>query len=204
MAEYDERTTETPWRRDPVALGERLEQWAQQAIGPDVRIVDLTQMLAGPYCTMLLADQGAEIIKVEPPGQPDPLRDWGHARDYVEGMWLIVQQPQPGDYVLATGIGHTVREFVEHAFAVVGRRIAWQGQGGDEVGIDAASGQRLVQVDPRYFRPTEVDHLLGDPTKAHTKLGWKHRTSFRDLVKEMVAADLIEVEREYRRHDQPD
>ena len=137
-------------------------------------------------------------------GNLDAKRDWGHARDYVDGMWRVLQQPAPDDYVLATGEAHSVREFVELAFAEIGRPIGWQGQGADEKGLDAKTGEVLVEVDPRYFRPTEVDHLLGDPTKAHTKLGWKHRTSFRDLVREMVAADLVEVEREYRRHDHRD
>ena len=123
-------------------------------------------------------------------GNLDAQRDWGHARDYVEGMWLMLQQPEPDDYVLATGEMHSVRELVEKAFSVVGRRIEWRGQGLDEVGVDAASGQTLVKMDPRYFRPTEVDLLLGDPTKARTKLGWTHKISFEALVEEMVTADL--------------
>ncbi len=123
-------------------------------------------------------------------GNLDAKRDWGHARDYVEGMWRILQQDAPSDYVLATGETHSVREFVELAFAEAGRRVEWRGEGVDEVGIDAASGAVLVRVDPRYFRPTEVELLLGDPTKAHTVLGWKHTTPFPELVKEMVAADL--------------
>ncbi len=117
-------------------------------------------------------------------------RDWGHARDYAEGMWLIVQQEQPDDYVLATGKAHSVRELVEHAFAGIGRRIEWRGKGRDEIGVDAKTGEVLVEVDPGYFRPTEVDLLLGDPTKAHTKLGWKHRVSFAELIAEMVESDL--------------
>jgi GDPmannose 4,6-dehydratase len=137
-------------------------------------------------------------------GNLDAKRDWGHARDYVEGMWLMLQQPTPEDFVLATGETHAVREFIEVAFAEVGRKIEWRGKGTDEQGVDAKTGEVLVSIDPRYFRPTEVELLLGDPTKAHEKLGWKHRTSFRQLVKEMVAADLVEVEREYRRHDVKD
>lgn len=137
-------------------------------------------------------------------GNLDAKRDWGHARDYVEGMWLMLQQPQPEDFVLATGEMHSVREFVELAFAEVGRRIEWRGKGADEQGVDAKTGEVLVSVDPRYLRPTEVDLLLGDPSKAREKLGWKHKTSFQHLVKEMVAADLAEVEREYRRHDVKD
>ena len=123
-------------------------------------------------------------------GNLNARRDWGHARDFVEGMWMIVQQSKPDDYVLATGESHSVREFVERAFAVVGRRIRWDGEGANEVGIDEASGKELVKVDPRYFRPTEVDALQGDATKAHTKLGWKHRVSFDELVAELVISDL--------------
>jgi GDPmannose 4,6-dehydratase len=123
-------------------------------------------------------------------GNLNARRDWGHARDYVEGMWLMMQQPKPDDYVLATGEAHSVREFVQHAFAVVGRPIRWRGQGLDEVGIDEASGKELVKVDPRYFRPTEVDTLLGDASKARSKLGWKHKVGFEELVKEMVTSDL--------------
>jgi GDPmannose 4,6-dehydratase len=123
-------------------------------------------------------------------GNLDAVRDWGHACDYVEGMYLILQQPQPGDYVLATGEGHSVREFIERAFAVVGRGVAWTGKGIDETGRDAKSGQVLVQVDPRYFRPTEVDTLIGDPAKARRELGWRHRVSFGELVAEMVNSDL--------------
>jgi len=137
-------------------------------------------------------------------GNLDAKRDWGHARDYVDGMWRMVQQPTPDDYVLATGETHSVREFVELAFAEVGRQIAWRGAGVDEQGLDAKSGEVLVEVDRRYFRPTEVELLLGDPSKAREKLGWTHKTSFRDLVREMVQADLVEVEREYRRHDRQD
>ncbi len=134
-------------------------------------------------------------------GNLDALRDWGHARDYVEGMWRILQQPEPDDYVLATGEMHSVREFVERAFACVGRRIVWQGKGVDEVGHDEKTGKDVVRVDPRYFRPTEVEQLLGDPTKARTKLGWQAKTTFADLVKEMVDADLEAIEMETWRKD---
>ncbi len=134
-------------------------------------------------------------------GNLDAKRDWGHARDYVEGMWRILQQPHGDDYVLATGEMHSVREFVEMAFAEIGRKIAWSGQGVDEVGRDAATGEALILVDPRYFRPTEVDELLGDPTKARDKLGWRHTTSFRELVAEMVAGDREAVARERWRQD---
>ncbi len=123
-------------------------------------------------------------------GNIDAKRDWGHARDYVEGMWRIVQQDSADDFVLATGETHAVREFVELAFAEIGRDIEWRGEGVDEVGLDKASGDELVAIDPRYFRPTEVDLLLGDPTKAKTILGWAHSTSFTQLVNEMVEADL--------------
>eukprot|EP01012_Entosiphon_sulcatum_P020243 TRINITY_DN25223_c1_g1_i2.p2 TRINITY_DN25223_c1_g1~~TRINITY_DN25223_c1_g1_i2.p2 ORF type:complete len:289 (+),score=76.71 TRINITY_DN25223_c1_g1_i2:303-1169(+) len=123
-------------------------------------------------------------------GNLDAKRDWGHARDYVEGMWRILQQDQPDDFVLATGETHAVREFVELAFGHTGRTIAWKGAGVDEVGIDEKSGKTVVRIDPAYFRPTEVDLLLGDPSKAKAKLGWSHTTSFRDLVRDMVEADL--------------
>src|SRR5262245_42202691 len=123
-------------------------------------------------------------------GNLDAIRDWGHARDYVEGMWMVLQQQKPGDYVLATGEGHTVRELVERAFAVVGRRIVWRGSGRDEIGVDERSGDTLIEIDPDYFRPTEVDRLLGDPGKARRELGWKHRVSFGQLIEEMVNSDL--------------
>ncbi len=123
-------------------------------------------------------------------GNLDAKRDWGHARDYVEGMWRIVQQPEPDDYVLATGETHSVREFVEAAFKHVDREIVWSGKGLEETGKDRRTGQVLVRIDPAYFRPTEVELLLGDPRKAREKLGWQHRTPFAELVSEMVAADM--------------
>jgi GDPmannose 4,6-dehydratase len=132
-------------------------------------------------------------------GNLDAKRDWGHARDYVEAMYLIMQQPKPDDYVVATGETHTVREFVELAFGEVGRKIAWRGAGTQEQGVDARSGEVLVSIDPRYFRPTEVDFLQGDPAKTRSKLGWTHKTSFRELVAEMVAADLVTVSDEHER-----
>jgi len=137
-------------------------------------------------------------------GNLDAKRDWGHARDYVEGMWKVLQQDVPDDYVLATGETHAVREFVELSFAEVGRTIKWKGAGVDEKGVDAKSGDVLVEVDPRYFRPTEVELLLGDPTKAHEKLGWKHTTSFKQMVKEMVASDLETVRAETQRFGRDD
>lgn len=123
-------------------------------------------------------------------GNLDAQRDWGHARDYVEGMWMILQHPQAEDWVLATGKTTSVRTFVEMAFAHVGRTITWDGEGVDEVGKDARTGQTLVAIDPAYFRPTEVDLLLGDPTKANTKLGWTHKSSLQDLVTDMMQSDL--------------
>ncbi|MBV8971085.1 MAG: GDP-mannose 4,6-dehydratase [Sphingomonadaceae bacterium] len=122
-------------------------------------------------------------------GNLDAKRDWGHARDYVDGMWRIVQFATPDDWVLATGETTSVRTFVELAFAEIGRTIEWSGGGVDEVGRDARTGDVLVAIDPAYFRPTEVDLLLGDPFKAERLLGWKHTTPLADLVREMVAAD---------------
>jgi GDPmannose 4,6-dehydratase len=123
-------------------------------------------------------------------GNLDAKRDWGHARDYVEGMWLMLQQPKPDDYVLATGETHTVREFIEQAFAIVGRRIEWRGSGREEVGVDLDSKKILIEVDGRYFRPTEIDALIGDASKAQARLGWRPRVSFKELVAEMVQSDL--------------
>jgi GDPmannose 4,6-dehydratase len=126
-------------------------------------------------------------------GNIDAKRDWGHARDYVNMMWLMLQQPQPDDFVVATGEMHSVREFIEKAFAVVDMKITWSGKGVDEVGKDQ-NGVTRVQIDTRYFRPTEVELLIGDPTKAREKLGWKIETQFEELVKEMVNADIAEIE----------
>jgi GDPmannose 4,6-dehydratase len=133
-------------------------------------------------------------------GNLDAKRDWGHAREYVRGMWMMLQQDVPDDYVLATGETTTVRQCVEWAFAETGITIAWKGEGVDEKGYDAKSGRCLVEVDPRYFRPTEVELLLGDPTKAQTKLGWKHETSVQKLCAEMVREDLKTVADEKRRN----
>jgi GDPmannose 4,6-dehydratase len=129
-------------------------------------------------------------------GNLEAKRDWGHARDYVEGMHMILRADKPEDFVLATGETHSVRELVELAFAELGRSIEWRGSGVDETGIDRKSGRVVVRVDPSYFRPTEVDLLIGDASKARQKLGWKPKRSFAELVKEMVAADLIEARRE--------
>jgi GDPmannose 4,6-dehydratase len=124
-------------------------------------------------------------------GNIDAKRDWGHARDYVRGMWLMMQQDKADDYVLATGETTPVRTFVEWAFADAGIALEWRGEGVEEQGFDKATGKCVVAVDARYFRPTEVDLLIGDPTKAQTVLGWKHQVSVRELAREMVEADLI-------------
>lgn len=131
-------------------------------------------------------------------GNLDAMRDWGHARDYVEGIWMILRHDTPDDFVLATGETHSVREFIELAFATVGRQIEWRGAGTEECGIDSGSGDVLVRVDPRYFRPTEVATLHGDPSKARKVLGWQHKTGFAELVDEMVKADMHAAEREMR------
>ena len=129
-------------------------------------------------------------------GNLDARRDWGHARDFVEGMWLMLQQDVPDDYVLATGIQISVREFTERAFAETGVSLRWQGTGGDECAICIDSGAVRVKIDPRYYRPAEVDTLIGDASKALTNLGWKAETPWQDLCSEMVAADLAEAKRE--------
>ncbi|HVN46646.1 MAG TPA: GDP-mannose 4,6-dehydratase [Steroidobacteraceae bacterium] len=123
-------------------------------------------------------------------GNLDSRRDWGHARDYVRAQWLMLQQPEPEDFVIATGEQHSVREFVVRAAAELGMAIEWRGKGREELGIDSATGRPIVEIDPRYHRPTEVDTLLGDASKAHRKLGWRPEIGFAELVKEMVASDL--------------
>ncbi len=128
-------------------------------------------------------------------GNMDSLRDWGHAKDYVEMQWLMLQQEQPDDFVIATGVQYSVRQFVDAAATELGIQITWQGQGIDETGTDQ-NGKVIVKVDPRYFRPTEVETLLGDPTKAREKLGWTPKTSFQELVSEMVREDLKSAERD--------
>lgn len=137
-------------------------------------------------------------------GNLDAKRDWGHARDYVEGMWRIVQHEKGDDWVLATGETHTVREFVERAFSEINRTIVWSGEGVDEIGKDEKTGDVPVRIDPRYFRPTEVELLIGDASKAKAKLGWTHTTTFPELVKEMVASDLEIVKDETRRKNRHD
>lgn len=134
-------------------------------------------------------------------GNLDAKRDWGHARDYVEGMWRILQHDKADDFVLATGETHSVRSFVELAFAQIGQTIVWEGSGVGEVGRDEKSGEVRVRIDPRYFRPTEVDLLIGDATKARTQLGWSPTVGFQDLVAEMVRSDIALAEREHWRND---
>jgi GDPmannose 4,6-dehydratase len=129
-------------------------------------------------------------------GNLDAERDWGHAKDYVEGMWMMMQQDVPDDYVLATGKKITVRRFVEMAFAEAGIGITWSGKGEEEKGTHAGTGKVIVEVDPKYYRPTEVDKLIGDASKARKKLGWAPRYSVEQLVKEMVAADIRLFERD--------
>ena len=127
-------------------------------------------------------------------GNLDARRDWGYAKDYIECMWLMLQQPEPEDYVIATGENHSVREFVQLAFRYAGIELRWEGHGIEEKGIDSRSGRTLVVVDPRFFRPAEVEQLLGDPTRARTRLGWNpQKTSFQDLVRIMVEHDMKKV-----------
>ena len=129
-------------------------------------------------------------------GNLDARRDWGHARDFIEAQWLMLQQPTADDYVIATGEQHSVREFVDAAASELGMNLEWQGKGTEETAIEAKSGQRIVAIDSRYFRPTEVDTLLGDSSKARRNLGWTPRIGFRELVKEMVKEDLVIAERD--------
>lgn len=129
-------------------------------------------------------------------GNLESKRDWGFAGDFIEAMWLMLQQDEPEDFVIATGQSHTVREFVEKAFEAADREIIWSGSGIREVGSDKATGEALIKIDPRYFRPTEVDYLLGDPSKAKNKLGWNPKIAFEELVKIMVKEDLEEAEKD--------
>ena len=123
-------------------------------------------------------------------GNLDAQRDWGHAKDYVEGMWLMMQQDEADDFVLATGETHSVKKFCELSFGQLGIQLKWEGEGVNERGVNVATGKSIIEVDPRYFRPTEVDLLIGDPSKAHDKLGWKHKHSLEELVTDMVQSDL--------------
>lgn len=131
-------------------------------------------------------------------GNLDARRDWGHARDFARGMWMMTQRPAPGDYVLATGESHSVRDFAAAAFARIGIELAWRGEGEGEIGIDAKTDAVLIRVDPRYFRPTEVDHLRGDFSKARRELGWRPETTFAALTGEMVDADIAAEKRRLR------
>ena len=137
-------------------------------------------------------------------GNIDTKRDWGHAADYVEGMWRMLQQDRPDDFCLATGEAHSVREFVEQSFKHVGRTIEWRGEGLDEIGMDTDTKEILVKIDPRYFRPTEVEELVGDPSKARKILGWKHKITFNQLVSEMMESDLEIVAAEQSRKTRSD
>ncbi len=146
------------------------------------------------FITRKVTRAAARIVRGEQEklfvGNLEAKRDWGHAADFVEGMWLMLQQPDPDDYVLATGETHTVRELIELAFEELGITIVWSGEGATTQGRDQKSGRVLVEIDPRFYRPAEVDLLLGNPTKAEKKLGWKAKTTFRDLIREMVQAEM--------------
>jgi GDPmannose 4,6-dehydratase len=134
-------------------------------------------------------------------GNLDAKRDWGHSRDYVKAMWLMLQQDKPDDYVIATGENHTVREFADTAFRCVGIDIEWQGTGAGEIGIDKKTGKTVVKVNPVYFRPAEVEMLLGNPAKAEKKLGWKRDISFIQLVNRMVNNDIAIIKKENKLMD---
>jgi len=151
----------------------------------------VTRKITRTVCRIKLGLQKKLLI-----GNMDAKRDWGHAADYVEGMWRILQQSQPEDFVLATGETRSVREFIEYAFQMVGYDLRWKGTGLDEKGYDTKTDEVLVEIDPRYFRPAEVDFLLGDPHKAREKLGWIPKHSFQQLVRDMIDADMREAERE--------
>ena len=128
-------------------------------------------------------------------GNLDSKRDWGYAPEYIEGMWLMLQQEKPDDYVLATGRTNTIRQFVELVFEEIGIEIEWSGSGADEIGCDKSSGKKIIGIDKKYFRPTEVDELLGDPSKAYKDLGWKPKTDLKELVRIMVNSDLDLIKR---------
>ncbi len=129
-------------------------------------------------------------------GNLDAKRDWGHAKDYVEAQWLMLQQSTPDDYVIATGVQHSVRELIEIASEEIGIKIRWKGKGVNEIGYDEDSKKTIIKIDPRYFRPTEVETLLGDSSKAKRELGWEAKTNFKDLIKEMMERDLEEAEKQ--------
>ncbi len=151
----------------------------------------VTRKITRAMCRILLGMQDCLFL-----GNMNALRDWGHAKDYVEMQWLMLQQDTPEDYVIATGEQHSVREFVERSASVLGIAIKWEGEGVNEKGINIANGKTIVAVDPRYFRPTEVETLLGDPTKAKTNLGWEPKITFEQLVSEMVKTDLEEAKKD--------
>jgi GDPmannose 4,6-dehydratase len=129
-------------------------------------------------------------------GNLNSLRDWGHAKDYVEAMWLMLQQDEPDDFVIATGVQHSIRELIELSFSQVGIEIEWAGEGISEVGINRLTQQPVIEIDPAYFRPTEVETLLGDSTKAKLKFGWEPKITFEELIKEMVVEDLKDAKRD--------
>lgn len=145
----------------------------------------VTRKITMALCNIKLANQEKLYL-----GNMDAKRDWGYAKEYVESMWLMLQQEKPDDYVVATGETHTVREFVEEACKVLGMDIEWKGKGVNEKGVDKKTGRTIIEIDPQYFRPTEVELLLGDPSKAKKSLGWSPKTKFKDLVKIMVDSDL--------------
>ncbi len=151
----------------------------------------VTRKITRALCRISLGMQDCLYL-----GNLNALRDWGHARDYVEMQWLMLQQDEPDDYVIATGEQHSVREFVELCAKELGTAIVWEGEGVHEKGVNAANGKIIVRVDPRYFRPTEVDTLLGDPSKAKKNLGWEPKIGFSELVREMTASDLEEAKRD--------
>jgi GDPmannose 4,6-dehydratase len=145
----------------------------------------VTRKITMALCNIKLGNQEKLYL-----GNMDAKRDWGYAKEYVESMWLMLQQDKPDDYVVATGETHTVREFVEESCKVLDMEIKWKGSGLKEKGVDKKTGKTIIEIDPQYFRPTEVDLLLGDPTKAKKILGWKAKTKFKDLVKIMIESDL--------------
>lgn len=151
----------------------------------------VTRKITRALCRIYLGMQDCLYL-----GNMNALRDWGHAKDYVEMQWLMLQQDKPDDYVIATGVQHTVREFVEHSASELGLAIRWEGKGIDEKGINPANGKTIVAVDKRYFRPTEVDTLLGDPSKAKQNLGWEPKITFENLVREMTQSDLEQTKKD--------
>jgi len=206
VQEVPQRETTPFYPRSPYAVAKQFAYWIiinyREAYGMFVTngiLFNHESPRRGPtFVTRKITRAVAKIVnglqKTLFLGNLDSLRDWGHARDYVEGMWLILQQEKPADYVLATGEMHSVREFVVEAFKFVDITIEWRGEGVEEVGVDAANPSNvLVKIDPQYFRPTEVEQLLGDPTKAKTELGWECKVKFHELVADMMRADLANV-----------